>query len=374
MTRYQWLVVVTVAATLLLIAIGAVVRTTGSGLGCPDWPLCHGQLLPPAERTAIIEYTHRTTAAIVGLLVLATAAVTLLRHREDRTLRNLAIASLPLLALQAWLGKVTVERELPPEIVTLHLSMALLLLAVLALIAAFAFLGPERRRIEDPQRAVYLRLAISASVMVAVTLIAGSYVVGAGATNACTSWPGCPEAPAPFLDGLRLQHIHWMHRLIALAAFIAVVRLIWQARDLPDEDELLRSAAWGLGALYAAQMLIGAANIWTDFSSAVRAVHLAGGAATWGLCVLIVAAAIYLPAAAPRPAHLRACARTGRRPCVARRRRRARRRPRHALRARPCSTRCAPTSPSPSRASSGCCWSPPCPRWCSPSAAGPRPG
>ena len=105
--------------------------------------------------------------------MLATAAVTLLRHREDRTLRNLAIASLPLLALQAWLGKVTVERELPPEIVTLHLSMALLLLAVLALIAAFAFLGPERRRIEDPQRAVYLRLAISASVMVAVTLIAG---------------------------------------------------------------------------------------------------------------------------------------------------------------------------------------------------------
>ena len=86
-----------------------------------------------------------------------------------------------------------------------------------------------------------------------------------------------------------------MHRLIALAAFIAVVRLIWHARDLPDEDDLLRSAAWGLGALYAAQMLIGAANIWTDFSSAVRAVHLAGGAATWGLCVLIVAAAIYLP-------------------------------------------------------------------------------
>ena len=295
MTRYQWLVVVTVAATLVLIAIGAVVRTTGSGLGCPDWPLCHGQLLPPAERTAIIEYTHRTTAAIVGLLVLATAAVTLLHHREDRPLRNLAIASLPLLALQAWLGKVTVERELPPEIVTLHLSMALLLLAVLSLIAAFAFLGPERRRIEDPRRAVYLRLAISASVMVAVTLIAGSYVVGAGATNACTSWPGCPEAPAPFLDGLRLQHIHWMHRLIALAAFIAVVRLIWQARDLPDEDELLRSAAWGLGALYAAQMLIGAANIWTDFSSAVRAVHLAGGAATWGLCVLIVAGAVYLP-------------------------------------------------------------------------------
>ncbi len=295
MTRYQRLAAVTVGATLVLIAIGAIVRTTGSGLGCPDWPLCHGQLIPPAERTAIIEYTHRTAAAIVGLLIVATAAVTLRLHRKDRALRNLAIASLPLLALQAWLGKVTVERELPAEIVTLHLSGALLLLAVLALIAAFAFLGPERRRLEDPRRAMYLRVSISTTVLVAVALIGGSYVVGADATNACSSWPGCPEAPAPFLDGLRAQHVHWMHRLLVLAAFIGVVRLIWHARDLPEEDDLLRTAAWGLGALYASQMLVGAANIWTDFSSAVRTVHLAGAAATWGLCVLIVAAALYLP-------------------------------------------------------------------------------
>ena len=302
MTRYQRLAAVTVGATLVLIAIGAIVRTTGSGLGCPDWPLCHGQLIPPAERTAIIEYTHRTAAAIVGLLIVATAAVTLRLHRRDRALRNLAIASLPLLALQAWLGKVTVERELPAEIVTLHLSGALLLLAVLALIAAFAFLGPERRRLEDPRRAMYLRVSISTAVLVAVALIGGSYVVGADATDACSSWPGCPEAPAPFLDGLRAQHVHWMHRLLVLAAFIGVVRLIWHARDLPDEDDLLRTAAWGLGALYASQMLVGAANIWTDFSSAVRTVHLAGAAATWGLCVLIVAAALYLPGRSA-PAH-----------------------------------------------------------------------
>ncbi len=295
MTRYQWLLAVTVGATLVLIAIGAIVRTTGSGLGCPDWPLCHGQLIPPAERTAIIEYTHRTAAAIVGALIVATAVVTLRYHRSDRALRNLAIASLPLLALQAWLGKETVERELPPEIVTLHLSGALLLLAVLALMAAFAFLGPRRRRIEEPQRAVYLRVSISAAVMIAVALIAGSYVVGADATEACTGWPHCPEAPAPFIDGLRAQHIHWMHRLLAAAAFIAVLRLIWHAQDLPEADGALRHAAWGLGALYGSQILLGAANIWTDFSAGVRAAHLAGGAATWGLCVLIVAAALYYP-------------------------------------------------------------------------------
>ena len=293
MTRYQALAATTVVATLVLITIGAVVRTTGSGLGCPDWPLCHGALLPPAERTAIIEYTHRSAAAIVGLLVLATVTLTLLQHRADRPLRNLAIASLPLLAFQAWLGKETVERELPAAVVTFHLGMALVLFAVLALIAAFAFLGPERRRIRDAERVAFLKLAIGVSALVMVVLLAGSYVVGADATTACTSWPGCSQAPIPFLDGVREQHIHWAHRLTVLAGFGGVALLIWRTQQLPGASSTLRTAAWGLGGLYVGQMLLGAANIWTDFSSASRAAHLAGAAAIWGLLLLIITGAAY---------------------------------------------------------------------------------
>ena len=309
MTRYQGLAAATVLATLALIALGAVVRTTGSGLGCPDWPLCHGGLLPPAERAAIVEYAHRSAAAITGALVVATAAVALLRLRADRPLRNLAIAALPLLAFQAWVGKETVERELPPEIVTLHLGTALVLLAVLTLMAAFAFLGPRRRlrRAEGAagsETAEFLRLALSTAALTAVALLAGSYVVGAGATAACSGWPGCPEAPAPFLGGLREQHVLWLHRLAALAAFVAALRLAWAARGLPDAEAGLRAAAWALGGLYAGQVLLGAVNVWTGFTSAGRAAHLALGASIWGLCVLIAAAAAWRagPPAAAEPA------------------------------------------------------------------------
>ncbi len=293
LSRYQTLTVVTAAATLALITVGALVRTTGSGLGCPDWPLCHGALLPPAEKTAIIEYSHRTLASVVGVLVVAVAVVSLRVRRDDGTVRALALAALPLLALQAWLGKVTVERELPAEVVTVHLGTALILLALLALIAVFAILGPGRRRVDSPQHRGFLRVTAGAAVVTAGVLLVGAYVVGADAGFACTDWPGCPEARLPFADGGRLQHIHWLHRITVLAGLAAVAVVTLAATALPEAARLLRRAAWMLLGLYLLQIAIGALNAWTDFSSAARVAHLAASSAIWALLAVIVVAGRY---------------------------------------------------------------------------------
>src|SRR5690349_17346265 len=69
----------TAAVMFALIVVGSIVRTTGSGLACPDWPLCHGRLIPPLQFNILIEWFHRLLALVVGLLLLATAAWTLLR-------------------------------------------------------------------------------------------------------------------------------------------------------------------------------------------------------------------------------------------------------------------------------------------------------
>ncbi|MDE2802837.1 MAG: COX15/CtaA family protein, partial [Chloroflexota bacterium] len=83
------LLAVTVAATFGLITLGGVVRATESGLGCPDWPLCHGQIIPPFEYHVLIEYSHRLVASVVGALVVACAVLVWWKHRESTGLKRL---------------------------------------------------------------------------------------------------------------------------------------------------------------------------------------------------------------------------------------------------------------------------------------------
>ena len=92
MTGDQALAVVAAAGTYLLIVFGAIVRVTGSGLGCPDWPTCHGQLVLRLETAAIIEYTHRLLGALVSPLILATTVGAWLVRRRQRAVLLPALA------------------------------------------------------------------------------------------------------------------------------------------------------------------------------------------------------------------------------------------------------------------------------------------
>src|SRR5687767_1697100 len=136
MTRFQRLALLTAATTYLLIVIGAIVRSTGSGMGCPDWPTCHGALIPPLGDTAAwIEWMHRGVAVIVGLLVLAMAVLAVLRLRPRLSLVVPSIAAVLLVGFQAYLGKITVETNNAGQWVTAHLATALALLALLTFVA-----------------------------------------------------------------------------------------------------------------------------------------------------------------------------------------------------------------------------------------------
>src|ERR1700751_2471635 len=93
----------------LQIALGGIVRVTGSGLGCPDWPLCHGRPYPAADVHSIIEYSHRTVGTITGVLVIATVALAWIVFVRVRPLVPLlATSSLVAIAAEGALGGVVV--------------------------------------------------------------------------------------------------------------------------------------------------------------------------------------------------------------------------------------------------------------------------
>ena len=286
----QGLATATVAWVFLLVIIGGVVRVTGSGLGCPDWPLCYGKILPPAEYTAIIEYTHRFVASvIVGPLVLATAGVALARHRHNRRVWIPAAISVPLLIVQGLLGGVTVLTELPGGVVALHLATAEALLAVCLLLMVASFRTPIMP-IASPGPASagrtggrtrgdrYQRWALAGALSVYAVIITGALVTAMGATPACTTWPLCQGQAFPMHH---LTAVHMFHRYVVLALGILLCYAVWRCARGPGRSKGLRRLAWATLAAFIVQIVVGAATVWMGFQPEWRALHLTAATAVW---------------------------------------------------------------------------------------------
>lgn len=314
-TWLQGLAAATVVSVFLLVIIGGVVRVTGSGLGCPDWPLCYGKILPPPEYTAIIEYTHRFVASvIVGPLLLAAAAVALLRYRRDRWIWIPAAVSVPLLLLQGLLGGVTVLTELPGGIVALHLATAEALLAVCLLLMMASFrtpVAPGRTALrgETPParpaatptapetalpgetaaaRARRRRWALAAAASVYAVIVSGALVTAMGATGACITWPLCQGQAFPMHH---LTAVHMFHRYVALVLGALLLYAVWRCIAGPSRPDAVRWLAWTTLAAFIAQVAVGAATVWLDFQPHWRALHLTAATAVWTAAAAMAIAA-----------------------------------------------------------------------------------
>lgn len=291
--RGGWLFRICLTATLctyLLIVAGATVRVTGSGLGCPDWPTCHGRLFPPLEFTAIVEYTHRLLGAIASAFILAVPAGALLARRE-RSILLPALALPALLAVQIALGALVVRLELDPLAVLVHLGFALLILGGMVWLTVLE--APDRTETRDLHSAGERSLlpALSALALLTFTLIlAGGVTRASGASGACRSFPGCAaplEALSLIGDAPILIAIHHAHRglayLVAISATIATVA-VWRSRL-----GALRIAAAMLLLTVAAQVSIGAASVIFGLPALLRGAHVAGAAAVWAATIALLA-------------------------------------------------------------------------------------
>jgi cytochrome c oxidase assembly protein subunit 15 len=152
--NFRRLGLLTILAVYLVILAGGIVRASGAGMGCPDWPTCFGQWVPPTDESQLpanyheiyaqrgyentqfnpvktwTEYSNRLVGATTGLLVLLTAWASRIFLRRDRTIFYLSLTNLFLIGFQGWLGSSVVASNLKPYMITLHMLMALLIVAL----------------------------------------------------------------------------------------------------------------------------------------------------------------------------------------------------------------------------------------------------
>lgn len=300
--RFRWLALSATVMTFLLIVVGGIVRVTGSGLGCPDWPLCYGRLIPPLEFEALIEYSHRLAASLTSPLVFATAFLAWRRYRDEPWILWPSVLGVVFLIVQILLGGVTVLWETPPTIVAVHLGNALIILALMLVVTVVAF-EKSAGLVEQVKLSLKRRLGRLASATTAtlfLALVSGALVTSSGASGSCAGWPLCDGAVWP---GHLLGQVHMLHRLLAAVTALMVAGLTYLAWRERFSRPAVFVAASATLTLLAAQVLIGALNVLQGFPQILNGLHVATATATWGMLVVTAALAMH-DSRVPSPADL----------------------------------------------------------------------
>jgi heme A synthase len=267
---FRRLALLTAAFAYLQIALGGVVRVSGSGLGCPDWPLCHGRPYPPADLHAIIEYSHRAVGSVTGALIIATVVLAWLVFRTQRPLVAwLASASLVGVVGEGLVGGVVVARELSSWLVMIHLGLAMMILGFLVATAVMS--RPPSNGVRDP--GFQLLAAVSAAATF-LLLLTGSTVVASGADESCHSWPLCGSGFALSFGGV--DAFTMLHRGSVLVMGALFVYVLINALRRPG----LAVVAAATLAVFVLQVAVGAGSALTD-SALFNGLHVAIATLVW---------------------------------------------------------------------------------------------
>ena len=304
LSGFQKLALTAVVATWVMVIIGVVVRSTGSGMGCPDWPLCNGRIIPElGDAAAWWESIHRWWGVIVGFIVLGLLVSALRTQRATRSVVVGAFVALAIVGFQAYLGKLTVDQNNSAETVLAHLATAMILLATFIFLFVRsgypAQLASHGGSVRVPMLVGFAALSVFALLLFgAETTCPGVDRGGAGcAALIFPEWPlfDGQLIPAFAADAAvsNLQMRQFAHRIVA--AIVGVIVLVtavvvWRAarargrsaRAVPGADVMLALVGTA-AALFAIQVMVGALQIWMELEWWVVSLHLALGSLIWGL-------------------------------------------------------------------------------------------
>jgi heme a synthase len=303
LTSFQKLALWTTGVTYFLIFVGGLVRASGAGLGCPDWPRCFGSWIPPASAAQLptgfdasqfnatlmwTEYLNRLLGVMVGLLIFATLVSAWRHHRRTPRIMWTTLAAFLLVGFQGWLGGVVVEHELAPWIVTVHLIVALLIVSLLLYATVYAFFAGAPPNPRD------LRATLAWCTLSLIVLTLGQVALGAqvrGRIDEALS-DGTPRSNALATVGA----FDLWHREVAVVVLglTLVVALLVLKRH--GHERALVRAAMGLCVLVLVQILVGVSMAYGSLTPAAQVAHLTASSLILGAQTLLLLLARWLPA------------------------------------------------------------------------------
>lgn len=264
-------------ATVLLLAAGGLVTSTGSGLAVPDWPLSFGRVFPPMQGGVLFEHGHRLIAATVGVLTVVLALW--FARREPRAwVRRLAWMALGAVVGQGLLGGLTVLLRLPPAVSVAHalLAQAFFGLSVtLAVVTGPTWLA-DGRSLDDPGRPPLHLLAAAAAGLVYVQTFLGAWMRHTGAGLAIPDFPLAFGQVVPSFATPGIA-VHFAHRVTALLAAALVFWLSARAGRHRDRIEIALPARLA-ATLVLLQILLGAAAVLSRLAVVPTTLHVVNGA------------------------------------------------------------------------------------------------
>ncbi len=281
--NFKGLTAATSAWILLLVFIGAMVRATGSGLSCPDWPLCAGSLAPGGW----LDLVHRGVAGLAALLTVTTAVLAWRSYRRYPLVVVPAVAAVGLVLLQAFLGAVTVWSGNAPLSVGGHLLAGLTYLGLTLVVTVAAHLPAGSVRnggVEGPYHTYYFRFLLLTGAALILLLLTGVTVTGTQTGLACRDWPLCQGEIFPAGGGWSTA-INLFHRFSVVVVGLLVAAVVLQTRRVFKGSRLLLRWSTLLGLAFLAQVGLGGLNVLTLFPDLISALHTVLAMAIWGSLV-----------------------------------------------------------------------------------------
>ena len=296
--------------TLLLIFVGALIKSHEVGLSVPDWPTSYGKKMfsfPFSEMIGGIfyEHGHRLFATVVGFLTLLQFIIISFSSYPS-WVKKMSLVSLILVITQGLLGGITVIFFLPPSISILHGVLAQTFF-VSTIFIAYSLSDSRRSKSKTPYPLFIRRATVTITLLVFIQLILGALMRHTSSGLAIPDFPKMgglwiPTFSENMINNINVELfdnnldmvskwqviIHFLHRLGALTIVLALGLFIYKFRNVVKKNSTEAKALMVISIILTVQISLGAATVITERLPFVASFHVVTGAALLGCCALIV--------------------------------------------------------------------------------------